>query len=180
MSRLYTRTGDTGQTGLLGGLRAPKTAARFDAIGTLDELNAQLGLAMTQLDEGDVQTHLEAIQADIFTLGAYLADPYAKATSPFGTQRIAELEATIDRWQEETPALLAFILPGGTTASAQLHVARAVARRAERVILKLHDEEALHPNVPAYLNRLSDLLFAAARLVAHRAGATETVWRGQP
>ena len=185
MSRLYTKTGDAGQTGLLGGLRAPKTARRFAAIGALDELNAHLGLAVAELRakrpnpvDRDVISELEAVQGDLFSLGAYLADPYAAAPSHGMGDRVQALERCIDRWQEATPALLSFILPGGTRSSAQLHVARAVCRRAERTTLQLHEEQPLHPVLPTYLNRLSDLLFAAARLVAHRAQAAETPWSG--
>lgn len=181
--RLYTRTGDHGETGLLGGVRLPKDDPRFAAIGTLDELNAHLGVALTQLNDAsgktsDLSTTLTTIQAELFTIGAYLAEPEPSEISPIPEARITALENSIDSWDDEAGQLLTFIVPGGTRAAAELHVARAVCRRAERCLIQLHAELPLATPVRVYLNRLSDLLFAAARVVNQRAGVSEITWSG--
>lgn len=179
MNRIYTRTGDEGETGLFGGGRVPKTDPRVAAYGTLDELNAVLGWVRTRLDDAEVADRLTAVQRDLFSIGAHLATP-AEARSrehlpPLPTDRVATFEAWIDATGDELEPLRSFILPGGAEAGAALHLARTVCRRAERAVVALGDE--VEGGITVYLNRLSDLLFVWARLVNHRAGETETPWQ---
>lgn len=184
--KIYTRRGDEGETSLLGGHRVPKDDARVEAYGTLDELNAAVGLALG-LDDGhlgDDETPLERVQDDLFALGARLAagDPERaeeKGIVPeFPPGRVEDLEAWIDDLEATIPELDAFIHPGGTPVGAQLHAARTVCRRAERAVVRLAgDRPALRETVLPYVNRLSDLLFTLARAVNHRAGEAEIRWK---
>jgi cob(I)alamin adenosyltransferase len=180
--KIYTKTGDSGETGLFGGGRVPKDDIRVEAYGDVDELNAVLGVAravelMPRIDEV-----LVPIQRDLFAIGALLATPdrdkmashLAKARIDEG--RIAELERAIDDGESELEPLSAFILPGGTPKAAALHVARTVCRRAERHVVRLQHEVELPTLAIIYLNRLSDLLFTLARLANRRAGAGEVTW----
>jgi cob(I)alamin adenosyltransferase len=182
-SRIYTRTGDAGETGLFDGTRVSKADPRVDAYGDVDELASWLGVVRARLgvDTGtaDVAAMLERIQHDLFAIGALLADPrhriadrVVKATLDAGD--IARLEAAIDALEAELPPLRKFILAGGSETGAWLHLARAVCRRAERRVTALG--EAAHPVALTYLNRLSDLLFTMARAVNARAGASELEW----
>jgi len=187
----YTRTGDKGETGLYGGARVPKTHPRVAAYGGVDELNCQLGAARAAL-AGDaaltpLDAALERVQGECFVVGALLATPADKAGklgAPFDAglpaDAPARLEKEIDAWTAELPPLKTFILPGGGPAGAALHVARAVARRAEREIVELSAREAVPAGVIVYVNRLSSWLFAAARLVNARQGRAETPWTGLP
>lgn len=175
MAKIYTRTGDGGKTRLANGQNARKASARFDVIGGVDELNAHLGLVVTHLsDDAQMQILFFSIQNDLFALGAILAGA-APEKSHINAARVSELEASIDQLGEQVPPLRAFILPGGCPAAAQLHVARTVCRRAERVAWALEDTEP--GSVPGdclrYLNRLSDLLFMAARTLNQPDGETE-------
>ncbi|MBI4032636.1 cob(I)yrinic acid a,c-diamide adenosyltransferase [Candidatus Berkelbacteria bacterium] len=194
MSRLYTRTGDAGETSLLGGVRLSKNDHRFELIGSLDELNAHIGAARAQLrdvrpaspaggrktqDARDIDEALDLIQRDLFVIGAYLAEPVLPETGPITAERIAALEQQIDRWDSEAGQLVAFILPGGTIGAAHLHVARAVCRRSERALTTLATTLEVAPTVCTYVNRLSDALFAAARVVNARAGVPESTWSGK-
>ncbi len=179
--KIYTKTGDAGETGLFGGPRVAKDAARVEAYGAVDELNAALGATLARCGDGDLGSLLTAIQAQLFTLGAELATPPGAARAraalpPVEPAWIAALEAAIDRLEAELPPLRHFILPGGAPLAADLHVARAVCRRAERRVISLHHGEPLAAEVLAYLNRLSDFLFVAARAANHRAGVKETIW----
>ena len=184
--KIYTRRGDEGETGLLGGARVPKTDARVDAYGTVDELNAQVGLALAADAEGPGvldADRLKRVQDDLFALGSRLAaaDPEKareKGILPdLPRRRIEELEAWIDELDEELPELDAFVLPGGSVTGAQLHASRTVCRRAERAVVRIAEEdEALLEVVLPYLNRLSDLLFTLARSANRRAGVPETEW----
>ena len=180
--KIYTRTGDAGQTGLFGGGRVPKDDIRVVAYGDVDELNAVIGMArciemMPRIDEV-----LVPVQRDLFAIGALLATPdrdkmashLEKARIDEG--RIAELERAIDDGESELEPLSAFIIPGGTPKAAALHVARTVCRRAERHVVSLQTEVALPALAVIYLNRLSDLLFTLARLANRRAGAGEVTW----
>lgn len=186
--KIYTKTGDTGETSLFDNSRVSKADPRVDAYGEVDEVNACLGAALAGLSDGpaeaghyeDVVTTLTTIQKDLFAVGARLADPSSRIAdrvtkAAITTQQIELLEATIDRLEEELPPLRRFILPGGSTAGALLHLARTVCRRAERRVIGL-GPDAVESGVIIYLNRLSDLLFVMARAVNHRAGIPETEW----
>lgn len=177
--RIYTKTGDTGQTGLFDGTRVSKADARVEAYGDVDELAAWLGVVRAHLSAGDVASEVERIQRELFAVGARLANPRRRVAArvektDFGSDDIARLEQAIDRLEQELTPLRWFILPGGSTPAAELHVARAVCRRAERRVVALGPEA--DPDVVVYLNRLSDLLFVMARAVNHRAGIAETAW----
>lgn len=180
MDRIYTRTGDEGETGLFGGGRVPKSHPRVAAYGAVDELNAVIGWVLTRLDDDEVADGLGTIQRDLFAVGAHLASPPDARSRdhlpPLPEGRVAEFEAWIDATESELEPLKSFILPGGVEAGAGLHLARTVCRRAERAVVALPDD-AVDPVITVYLNRLSDLLFVWARLVNHRAGATETPWQ---
>jgi cob(I)alamin adenosyltransferase len=178
--RIYTRTGDAGETGLFDGTRVPKSDPRVEAYGEVDELNAWLGLVRAGGVDGEIGGMLDQIQRDLFALGARLADPGHRiagrvAKAAVTPQDVARLEGWIDRAEAELPALKRFILAGGGPPGAALHVARTVCRRAERRIVSL-GPDAVEPVVVAYVNRLSDLLFVLARLANHRAGVAETEW----
>lgn len=177
--KIYTRTGDTGETSLFDGTRVPKDDPRVDAYGDVDEANAWLGLARASGLEPALADAIVAIQGDLFALGAQLADPADRIASRItkaivGDADVERLERLIDRFESELPPLRRFILAGGTPAGAALHVARTVCRRAERRVV------ALDPPVDAvlvrYLNRLSDLLFVLARVANHRGGVSEVEW----
>jgi len=178
--KIYTRTGDSGETALFGGERIPKSDARVDAYGEVDELNAAIGVALTAGVDGEIASMLGAIQRDLFALGGRLADPGRKvaarvAKAALGGDDVLRLEGWIDRLEAELPPLRRFILPGGTPAGAALHLARTVCRRAERRMVSL-GRDAFEPELLAYVNRLSDLLFVMARAVNRRAGTGETEW----
>ncbi|REJ17519.1 MAG: cob(I)yrinic acid a,c-diamide adenosyltransferase [Bacillaceae bacterium] len=169
---LYTRTGDQGQTNVIGA-RVDKDDPRVEAYGTIDELNAYIGYARTFLTDKafqDIYEELEKIQHHLFDCGSDIAVVYEKQKHPFKTTEdmIRFLEERIDHYVEEAPALEKFILPGGTEAASVLHIARTVARRAERLIVSLMKEVKIHHPVLIYVNRLSDYLFAAARVVNYR------------
>lgn len=179
--RIYTRTGDTGETGLFGGGRVPKSADRVAAYGEVDELNAVLGWALTRIADEQMTARLRVVQADLFALGAHLATPPdARSRShlpPLPEGRVPEFEAWIDAAETELEPLRSFILPGGGEAGAALHFARTVARRAERAVVALAADAAVDPLILVYLNRLSDVLFDFARLINHREGRLETAWQ---
>ncbi len=175
--RLYTRTGDKGETGLIGGARVGKDDPRVKTFGEIDELNASIGWAATACEDAAWRRDLEKIQSLLFTLGAALADPRPDAaTSTITAEDITAVEASIDDATADVPPLTQFILPGGDELAARIHVARAVCRRAERAVVTLAREVAVPDNVVAYLNRLADLLFAWGRLANHRAGVAEVPW----
>lgn len=177
--KIYTRTGDTGETSLFDGTRVSKDDPRVDAFGEVDELNAWLGLARSASLDQDLAHELVHIQRDLFALGARLADPASKIAArvtkaTIGDDDVARLERLIDRLETELPPLTKFILAGGAPGGAALHVARGVCRRAERRMIAL--EPAPDPVLMRYVNRLSDLLFVLARVVNRRAGMTEIEW----
>jgi len=182
--RIYTKTGDAGDTGLFGGGRVPKDHPRVEAYGDVDELNAMLGLARSIEMMPRIDEVLAPVQRDLFSLGALLATPQPDKVKQqlekarIDDQRIAQLERAIDEGEAELEPLQAFILPGGTPKSAALHVARTVCRRAERRVIALAHDPSVHvpPIVIVYLNRLSDLLFVLARVANRRAGAAEVTW----
>lgn len=180
MTKIYTKTGDLGDTGLFDGTRVSKADPRVDAYGEIDELNAWLGMVRANGVDPQVGERLEQLQKDLFAVGATLADPRhriaERVTKALITDHdIARLEGWIDEFEKELTPLRRFILAGGSTAGAGLHVARTVCRRAERRMVSL-GETAVDPVVLIFVNRLSDLLFVMARLVNARAGLPETEW----
>ena len=178
--RIYTKTGDAGETSLFDNTRVSKADARVDAYGEVDELNACLGAARAAGVDPDMAEALTAIQRELFAVGARLADPASRiagrvAKAAVSNEEVERLEQTIDRLEAELPPLRRFILPGGSPAGALLHLARTVCRRAERRVVAL-GAQAVEPLVVVYLNRLSDLLFVMARAANHRAGLPEIEW----
>ncbi|MFB3854358.1 MAG: cob(I)yrinic acid a,c-diamide adenosyltransferase [Vicinamibacterales bacterium] len=178
--KIYTRTGDSGDTSLFDGTRVPKSNPRVEAYGEVDELSAVIGAARSATDQPDIAARLEAVQRDLFALGSRLADPGARiseriAKAKMAAGDVARLEKWIDEYEESLPPLRHFILPGGGPAGAILHVARTVCRRVERRIVSL-GPGAVDPLLLVYLNRLSDFLFVLARAANHRSGQPEVEW----
>jgi cob(I)alamin adenosyltransferase len=176
LNKIYTRTGDGGSAGLVDGSRVSKSSLRMTAIGEVDEANAAIGVALAALDEGEVADRLRRIQNELFDLGADIATPgeVEGALRIVGSQ-VERLERDIDGMNAALDPLTSFILPSGSAAVSALHLARTVARRAERAAVALHEKEPLNPQLLAYLNRLSDHLFVAARFVAAREGG-DVLW----
>jgi cob(I)alamin adenosyltransferase len=180
--KIYTKTGDDGTTGLLGRRRVRKDDLRIEAYGTIDELNAVLGTARALKVDAEIDALLSEFQDELFAVGSALADP--SADGPFQgaitVEHVERVERRIDTIEAELPVLTQFILPGGSPASAQVHLARTVCRRAERLVVRLAHEPTQHVAEPllAYLNRLSDALFVLARLINQRAGVADIPWRG--
>jgi cob(I)alamin adenosyltransferase len=174
LTRIYTRTGDTGETSLGDGSRAPKTDARVVAYGAVDELNSQLGLVLAGDVPAEVREPLELIQNELFDLGADLSVPYAEGDGKLRVEQaqVDELERLCDRFNESLAPLKSFVLPGGSEAAARLHVARTICRRAEVETLKVSPR---NPLAVTFLNRLSDLLFILARTA--NAGRSEPLWK---
>jgi cob(I)alamin adenosyltransferase len=178
--KIYTKTGDSGETSLFDNTRVSKADARVDAYGEVDELNACLGAARAAGVDQEISLLIEALQKDLFALGARLADPSSRIAgrvvkASIGDADVQRLEQAIDRLEETVPPLRRFILPGGSPAGALLHLARTVCRRAERRVIGL-GSDAVDPMLIVYLNRLSDLLFVMARAVNHRGQVPETEW----
>lgn len=175
--RIYTRTGDAGQTGLFGGGRVRKDDPRVEAYGSVDELNAALGVARAAVTDAEIGAQLERLQSELFTLGSELATPdpdqVKRQVIPLGAAEIERMERTMDTIDAEVPPLQRFVLPGGHAGAAQLHLARTICRRAERRVITFG---GARPDVIVYLNRLSDLLFMLARLANHRSGTPEPAW----
>lgn len=180
--KIYTKTGDEGDTGLFGGGRVPKDHPRVAAYGDVDELNAVIGMARSVETMPRIDEVLAPVQRDLFALGALLATPDLEkmkeqlAKARLSDARIAQLEQAIDDGEEELEPLKAFILPGGSQKAAALHIARTVCRRAERAVISLQRDAEVPQIVIVYLNRLSDLLFVLARVANKRAGAGEVTW----
>ncbi len=187
INRVYTRTGDQGETGLAGGQRIPKDALRIEAYGTLDELNAFIGMARDTAEEltanypalGELDGILKRVQHELFNAGSILAtlpeDVHPRQARVTDAE-IAQLEAEIDRMNENLPALRSFVLPGGCRLNAELHVCRTVCRRAERICVTLAREEPADGVIVRYLNRLSDALFVWSRWASHTLGVREILW----
>lgn len=182
--KIYTRTGDAGDTALFGGGRVSKDHHRVSAYGTVDELNAAVGVAVASVVDAEIRARLSRIQHDLFAVGAVLATippqedrPRPKGLPDLPMERVPEMESWMDSADEELPALRAFILPGGSPGGAALHLARTVCRRAERAVVHLATLEEVDEGIVVYLNRLSDLLFTFARLENHRAGSADVEWR---
>ncbi len=181
--KIYTRTGDAGETALFGGGRVSKDHPRVAAYGTVDELNAVVGWAVATVAEPVIRERLGALQHDLFAVGSALAAPPREDGArhphvpPFPSARIAEMERWMDEAEQELPPLRQFVLPGGTPGAAALHVARTVCRRAERAAVRLATLEEIDDDLVPYLNRLSDLCFTLARLENRRAGVDDVTWQ---
>ena len=182
-TRIYTKTGDDGTTGLFGGIRVRKDDLRIEAYGTVDELNATIGVVRTCALPESISEQIASISSVLFTLGADLATPLDPPPSfeipRITMEHIGELESWIDRFDEQLEPLKAFILPGGTPAAAHLHVARTICRRAERCAVALAAHQDVGIYVVRYLNRLSDYLFTVARAVNAEAGVADVPWRAR-
>ncbi len=183
--KIYTKTGDKGETSLYGGTRVSKAAARVESYGTLDELNALIGLAKSEISDEKVLSQLQKIQFDLFTVGSEAATPTDKMLLANGKNRldlmisekeITELELWMDDFDAELEPLKFFILPSGGKAAATLHVCRTVCRRAERAMVFLNETEEVRPELIKYLNRLSDYLFILARYISKISGEKEDYW----
>jgi cob(I)alamin adenosyltransferase len=174
LSKIYTRTGDDGTTGLGDGTRVAKDSARVAACGTIDELNSALGIVLACDTPDRVRETLTQIQHDLFDLGGELCMP---GMALIGDANIERLETTLDAFNEDLPPLKNFILPGGGMAAAHCHLARTICRRAERVVVALAQQDTIRAEALRYLNRLSDLLFVLARVLARASGYGETLWQ---
>jgi len=180
--KIYTRSGDEGDTGLFGGGRVPKDHPRVSAYGDVDELNSAIGMVRATVPADFFDPLLESVQRDLFAIGGHLATPdpervtRALEKAALSQARVTELERAIDAADQELPPLTAFVVPAGTPKAAALHVARTVCRRAERSVVRLAHEAEVHQLFIVYLNRLSDLLFTLARLANHRAGIGDMTW----
>jgi cob(I)alamin adenosyltransferase len=180
--KIYTRSGDTGETGLFGGQRVAKSHPRVEAYGALDELNAVIGLAVANIDDSDLRARLTGVQSRLFDIGADLATPAGSRAGDWlpraQPEWVAAVEADIDAMEAELTPLATFILPGGSPGAAWLHLARTVCRRAERRTIQAAEADpTISPVIVAYLNRLGDWLFVAARLANARAGVSEQPWQ---
>ena len=179
--KIYTKTGDKGETGLFGGTRVSKNDPRVEAYGDVDELNCAIGVARSELTHGHagLDEALARVQDECFVVGALLATPEGKSKGmSLSKDAIKRLENEIDAWDRDLEPLKAFILPGGAAAGSRLHLARAICRRAERKAVALSKVEKVSPDVIVYLNRLSDWLFTTARWANLRSNRAETKWAG--
>jgi cob(I)alamin adenosyltransferase len=178
--KIYTKTGDTGKTGLFKGTRVPKHDLRVEAYGNVDECNAILGVCLNHVQSNEIKQILSKIQNDLFEVGADLATPPQIDQDTqwrIDEQMTLYLETNIDHFESNLPALVNFILPGGSSGGAHLHYARTVCRRAERSVTRLAEQQPINPETIRYLNRLSDLLFVLARAENQNANSTETIWK---
>jgi len=181
--KIYTKTGDGGETSLFGAGRVSKAHARVEAFGSVDELNATIAWAVAHVADAQIGQRLEAMQHDLFALGADLATPpppdgrRRPDTPSLPIARVAEMESWMDEADGELPELRAFVLPGGTPGAAALHLSRTVCRRAERSVVRLAEAEPVSEDLIRYLNRLSDLLFTFARLENHRSRKPDIEWK---
>lgn len=178
--KIYTKTGDDGTSGLIGGTRVKKYDERLEAYGTIDELNSWIGMIISAIDDGSIKKVLVSVQNDLFLVGSHLATDDArsdlKEKLPFKESEIDLLEKEIDRMQESLPMLKNFILPGGCIASNYAHVARTVCRRAERRIAQLNNSQSTDKTLLIFINRLSDYLFVLSRYINFKTGFKETFW----
>lgn len=179
--KIYTKTGDKGQTSLFGGQRVSKNSDRIEAYGTVDELNSFLGLAITEVHNSDIKKILIKIQHQLFILGSELATPKSDKTSKLKIQRVTpkfykDIEKTIDHFDSQLESLKNFILPGGSNSTCLLHICRTIARRAERRVVALNDRVKVADNIIIFLNRLSDLFFVLARYENKCSGNSDIKW----
>ncbi|MFO7447197.1 MAG: cob(I)yrinic acid a,c-diamide adenosyltransferase [Ignavibacteriaceae bacterium] len=182
--KIYTKSGDKGETGLFGGERVSKASVRIEAYGTIDELNSFIGLAVTETRNKEVQDALESLQVQLFTAGADLATPYTEKNKKYAIPRVSaefitEAEKKIDYFDSKLDELKQFILPGGSKSAALLHICRTICRRAERKVVELKSSEETGDNIIIYLNRLSDLFFVLARIENVEANIPDVPWRNQ-
>ncbi|MEX0616822.1 MAG: cob(I)yrinic acid a,c-diamide adenosyltransferase [Candidatus Woykebacteria bacterium] len=180
--KIYTRTGDRGETSLYGGKRISKDHLRVETYGTIDELNAALGTAHSFITDTKIRTIIEKIQNELFNIGAELSTPTkvgkdTKQKFSIGKEKIQYLENVIDQLDEKLPLLRNFILPGGSNASSLLQLSRSIARRAERRLITLSRKEEINENLLSYINRLSDFLFVLARYLNKKTNGNETIWK---
>ena len=175
--KIYTRTGDAGETSLFGGTRVSKDDQRIEAYGTVDELSSFIGVARASWPSGPIDDELARVQNDLFDIGAQLAAPASDRFHGANPDRVEQLERAIDAMERDLTPLANFILPGGSETAAHLHVARTVCRRAERRIITLHDDATQATVV--YLNRLSDYLFVAARFANAKHGVSDVTWKSR-
>ena len=176
LSKIYTRTGDSGTTGLGDGTRVPKDSLRVHAMGDVDELNSVIGIMLTEPISDQITDCLTAVQHDLFNLGGEICMPNMELIK---AERIASLETTLDAFNDSLAPLKEFILPGGSRAAAYCHLARTVCRRGERVMHTLHSEEKLTATSLQYINRLSDLLFVLCRVLNKEAGEPDVLWNNE-
>lgn len=181
--KIYTKTGDGGETGLFGGARVSKASIRVEAYGEVDELNSGIGWARLSVEDAELDALLNQIQNDLFEVGAELgstAERKVKSMMPLIEEpQVERLERAIDRYEEGPPALENFVLPGGSESASRFHLARCVCRRAERSIVALATQEPVRGEVLRYVNRLSDLLFTLARHANHVSGVDDIPWKGR-
>ena len=176
--KIYTKTGDDGNTGLQGNLRISKSHPRIISYGTVDEANAALGMVLSNSVDDDIKKILIEIQNDLFLVGADLSNPNLNdLKNRVSLSSIEKLESYIDQFEEELPLLTNFILPGGNAAAAQIHYARTIIRRAETLVVQLSEKDEINSNCIRYLNRLSDLFFVLGRVVNKRNNVSDTVWK---
>lgn len=178
--KIYTKTGDSGDTSLFGGQRVPKSDMQVEAYGTVDELNSILALAVLEVKSEEIVSILHRLQSELFQVGSDLATPYEGTASVERVSKklAAVMEEEIDKFQSELPELRNFILPGGSKGASYLHLGRVVCRRAERLTVHLKESRQINPNTVVYLNRLSDLLFVLARYENHLLGKEDVIWKG--
>lgn len=180
--KIYTKTGDEGQTGLFGGARVSKASLRVEAYGEVDELNSAVGWARVAVSDPDLDALLNQIQNDLFEVGAELGsteERKQKSAMPLITEpQVEALERAIDKYEEGPPPLTSFVLPGGSEGASRFHLARCVCRRAERAVVELGAQEKLRGELLRYVNRLSDLLFVLARYASYVAGVEDIPWKG--
>ncbi|MFC2103240.1 cob(I)yrinic acid a,c-diamide adenosyltransferase [Bacteroidota bacterium] len=179
--KIYTKTGDNGETGLFGGERVSKNSSRIEAYGTIDELNAFIGLAITEIIDDSLKVLLNEIQNQLFTIGSDLATPDNEKNEKLGIKRTPEefhlgIEKGIDKYEEKLEQLKNFILPGGSKSAAHLHICRTITRRAERQVVALKSREKIGENIVIFLNRLSDLFFVLARYENAVSGTPDVKW----
>ncbi len=178
--KIYTKTGDAGETGLIGGRRVPKNSPRIAAIGDIDELNATIGLVRVESSGHSLDETLYRVQNWLFEAGAEIASPGEQRFESIESDAIRHLEASIDEMTSILPELKNFILPGGTELAARLHLARSICRRAERTLLELSSVELVREEVRVFVNRLADWLFVAARTANHLANVLDVNWKRNP
>ena len=176
--KIYTKTGDDGTTGIQGGKRISKSNLRIKAYGTIDELNATIGLVLSKKFDDDIENLLRNIQNDLFVAGSDLSNPdLSNMKNRITKEMVANIEKNIDRLENELPPITNFILPGGHEVASLIHIARTIARRAETIVISLNENEKVNDECKKFLNRLSDLLFVIARTVNKKNGFNDIIWK---